>query len=216
MRTGRGACPRSNGKHDSNLSNARRVPEKSGSPHHAKWRLCYPLRALASRKTGMSSYSEKLRDPRWQKRRLEIMNRDGFACRRCGSKTETLNVHHLVYRNGCDPWEYDDDDLMTLCEPCHEQAEDQEALKEFRRFMALFRGRDEVTKGIAACLSLWAAKAQPEFIPEEAGSDTVMRAAIDYDKMRQGYYEACLNWNRRLMDAGLFRALKDYEKGGAK
>ena len=65
------------------------------------------------------TYSEKLRDPRWQKKRLEIMQRDGWACRKCFSRTKTLNVHHYFYRRGLEPWEYGDDALLTVCEDCH-------------------------------------------------------------------------------------------------
>ncbi len=32
---------------------------------------------------------------------------------------DTLEVHHLVYRNGAHPWEYDLDDLITFCRQCH-------------------------------------------------------------------------------------------------
>ena len=63
-------------------------------------------------------YADKLKDPRWQKKRLEIMNRDGFACVRCHKDFETLHVHHLKYSG--EPWEADNKDLMTLCESCHE------------------------------------------------------------------------------------------------
>lgn len=66
------------------------------------------------------TYSEKLKDPRWQRKRLEIMQRDGFKCCECGDTTKTLHVHHSNgYRNGLDPWEYADGELQTLCEPCH-------------------------------------------------------------------------------------------------
>lgn len=65
------------------------------------------------------NYSEKLKDPRWQKRRLEILNRDKFGCRLCTNKDLTLHVHHLRYVNGIAPWEYPSDDLMTLCANCH-------------------------------------------------------------------------------------------------
>lgn len=67
----------------------------------------------------MKSYSEKLRDPRWQKMRLEIMQRDGFACRICHDEASTLNVHHRYYISGNDPWEYPLGALVTLCENCH-------------------------------------------------------------------------------------------------
>lgn len=65
------------------------------------------------------SYWEKLKDPRWQKKRLAIMERDRFACLECKAKDQTLHVHHRLYRKGLDPWDYDDGDLMTLCEGCH-------------------------------------------------------------------------------------------------
>ena len=71
-----------------------------------------------------TTYAEKLRDPRWQKMRLEVMDRDEFACQRCGAKHKTLNVHHMFYQKGKDPWEYDPDFLLTLCEGCHANVED--------------------------------------------------------------------------------------------
>ena len=68
------------------------------------------------------TYAEKLKDPRWQKKRLEIMQRDEWKCCNCESSNNTLNVHHKAYINGNDPWEYPDFYLMTLCESCHEVA----------------------------------------------------------------------------------------------
>ena len=65
------------------------------------------------------TYSEKLRDPRWQKKRLEIMQRDSWECQRCGDAETTLNVHHYCYENGKEPWDYDSSLLVTLCEICH-------------------------------------------------------------------------------------------------
>lgn len=67
----------------------------------------------------MSAYSEKLRDPRWQKKRLEIMSRDDFKCVVCEHDEITLNVHHTFYRKGADPWDYPNSSLVTLCERCH-------------------------------------------------------------------------------------------------
>lgn len=68
-----------------------------------------------------SSYGEKLRSPKWQKRRLEILNRDNFSCRLCGDKESQLHVHHLRYEKGADPWDYSDISLVTVCENCHEE-----------------------------------------------------------------------------------------------
>jgi len=67
----------------------------------------------------MSEYSEKSKDPRWQRRRLDILNRDNWSCLVCGDKTSTLNVHHKWYKKGMEPWEYQDNCLATLCENCH-------------------------------------------------------------------------------------------------
>lgn len=67
----------------------------------------------------MSSYAERLKDPRWQRRRLEILSRADFACKECGAKDRTLHVHHKLYRKGAMPWEYEDRFLVVLCESCH-------------------------------------------------------------------------------------------------
>ncbi len=65
------------------------------------------------------SYFEKLRDPRWQKRRLEVFEKDFWECQMCGNKELTLNVHHRYYIPRKQPWEYPDEMLATLCENCH-------------------------------------------------------------------------------------------------
>lgn len=66
-------------------------------------------------------YWEKPKDPRWQKRRLEIMQRDDFTCIDCGDSSSSLNVHHCFYIKSMEPWEYPDDMLKTLCEQCHKK-----------------------------------------------------------------------------------------------
>jgi len=64
------------------------------------------------------SYKDDLKDGRWQKKRLEIMQRDNFECLKC-HEPHQLNVHHLYYKNGLKLWEYDDDSMVTLCDDCH-------------------------------------------------------------------------------------------------
>lgn len=63
-------------------------------------------------------YIEKLQDPRWQKKRLKIFERDGWRCVNCGRDEQTLHVHHVKYSNG-EPWEVEDSSLLTLCHDCH-------------------------------------------------------------------------------------------------
>ena len=69
------------------------------------------------------TYGEKLKDPRWQKKRLEVMERDGFTCKLCNEDTKTLHVHHKSYQFGKKPWDYELDNFDTLCVPCHELEE---------------------------------------------------------------------------------------------
>lgn len=66
------------------------------------------------------SYSEKLRDPRWQKLRLLIFQRDEWTCQSCGCTENNLQVHHLKYLPGIEPWEYEHHYLVTYCDKCHE------------------------------------------------------------------------------------------------
>lgn len=65
-------------------------------------------------------YAELLLRPEWKERRLQILKRDNYTCQRCGVRGKKMNVHHLRYDKSVMPWEYDDKDLITLCEECHE------------------------------------------------------------------------------------------------
>lgn len=67
------------------------------------------------------TYAEKLKDPRWQKKRLEIMNRDNFTCQKCGDTKTTLVVHHFEYSG--EPWDVKNEGLITVCETCHKVIE---------------------------------------------------------------------------------------------
>ena len=66
----------------------------------------------------MKAYAEKLKDPRWQKKRLEVLSRDDWACVHCGETRLTLHVHHLKYTKG-EPWDISSEYLETLCKDCH-------------------------------------------------------------------------------------------------
>ena len=66
------------------------------------------------------TYAEKLLDPRWQQMRLRVFDRDGWKCRCCGNSQVTLNAHHPVYHPLAEgPWDYDVDEIITLCSECH-------------------------------------------------------------------------------------------------
>jgi hypothetical protein len=67
------------------------------------------------------TYSEKLRDPRWQKKRLKIMRYAHWRCQICGAKDSTLHCHHSYYTRGKEPWQYPDGAIICICEGCHEK-----------------------------------------------------------------------------------------------
>src|SRR5687767_732853 len=73
----------------------------------------------------MSGYSELLRDPRWQKKRLQILERENWTCETCGATDQELHVHHGYYERDKMPWDYHDDTLHCLCWECHSLAEMQ-------------------------------------------------------------------------------------------
>lgn len=65
-------------------------------------------------------YFEQYKDPRWQKFRLKILEKDGFKCTQCGDDKSPLNAHHLYYISKRKPWEYPIGCVLTLCDTCHE------------------------------------------------------------------------------------------------
>jgi hypothetical protein len=73
------------------------------------------------------TYSEQLKHPNWQRRRLERLNAVNFMCESCEETQKTLHVHHHRYVKGRMAWEYDDDELSVLCEDCHAQEHDVRA-----------------------------------------------------------------------------------------
>lgn len=68
--------------------------------------------------TTQSAYSRKLASPKWQKKRLIILNRDKWKCRYCGDDKTELHVHHLKY-TGKNPEDAPNKDLITACADCH-------------------------------------------------------------------------------------------------
>ena len=61
--------------------------------------------------------SDVYADPRWQRKRLGVLARDGWRCFACLDSQSELHVHHLTYSGA--PWETPDCFLQTLCVSCH-------------------------------------------------------------------------------------------------
>ncbi len=71
---------------------------------------------------GWVSYKEKLRDVRWKRRRDDLLRQRNYTCCECAQPLTTgtmdLQVHHVVYISGLDPWDYPDELLLVVC-PSH-------------------------------------------------------------------------------------------------
>ena len=80
------------------------------------------------------TYSDKLRDPRWQQKRLKLLEATEWKCQSCESGTTNLQVHHQYYLRNTDPWDYEDDCYKVLCENCHEIY--QKSMESAHKFIA--------------------------------------------------------------------------------
>lgn len=67
-------------------------------------------------------YEDELQTNEWFEKRQEILKRDGYQCTKCGIEFVTMQVHHkFYYVPPIKAWQYEDDDLITLCKECHEE-----------------------------------------------------------------------------------------------
>ena len=86
------------------------------------------------------TYVEKLRDRRWQARRLRVLNRGGFRCECCRRDDRSLHVDHGYYVPGREPWEYELETLHCLCDKCH--AELTKVRRQVHRALGFLHPRD--------------------------------------------------------------------------
>jgi|SRR6185503_697763 len=114
-------------------------------------------------------YREKLLDPRWQMKRLEVLKNAGAKCEYCGSGVKTLHVHHAYYERGVQPWEYPNESLTALCKDCHEEVE-QKKLRLLKLNVPLL-GLDQVYGyAEAACNIMMGQPVNPNNYEEAVGA----------------------------------------------
>lgn len=77
------------------------------------------------------NYSYQLKSPKWQKKRLDILNLRGFKCEKCNCEENQLHVHHRFYLKNRKAWEYDNDVFQVLCYICHENEHKKEDQQKF-------------------------------------------------------------------------------------
>lgn len=62
------------------------------------------------------------RSYKWQKKREEILKRDHFECQDCkknGKYTRATDIHHIKNLVDHEDLALDDNNLISLCESCH-------------------------------------------------------------------------------------------------
>ena len=62
---------------------------------------------------------------RWKRKAEKIKRRDGYKCvwcRRYGKSVSAVVVHHIKHADEWLELAYDDDNLVSLCQACHNKA----------------------------------------------------------------------------------------------
>lgn len=58
------------------------------------------------------------KDKRWKALQAKIFERDCWCCVSCGDAQSKLFVHLKTFYPGKKPWEYPENELVSLCEDC--------------------------------------------------------------------------------------------------
>ncbi len=75
-----------------------------------------------SKEEWQEEYRQQRLDPRWQKKRLKVLEYAEWRCQCCGNRNDrTLHVHHSYYTKGKKCWDYPTGALIAVCDCCHEK-----------------------------------------------------------------------------------------------
>jgi hypothetical protein len=78
-----------------------------------------------------SSYSQLLSTDEWRNFASSVRQRKGNFCQMCKRGGLITQVHHVFYESTRSITDYQDDELMVLCEGCHKDVHEQ--LRAFRK-----------------------------------------------------------------------------------
>ena len=132
---------------------------------------------------GFENYNEFLKTDEWKQIAQMVKERDGHKCVICGS-TENLNAHHIGYDGDC----LDENDIVTLCNRCHECLHD-----------GIETMRDAVSGGVYKMLS-------------EKLSDIVLDFYKRSFTKSGGRFEVCNHENFLKLQAVLDKSIKNQIK----
>ena len=127
-----------------------------------------------------NSYEEFLNTEEWKQVAEMVKDRDGNRCVICGS-TENLNAHHIGYDGDC----LDENDIVTLCNRCHECLHD-----------GIETMRDAVSGGVYKMLS-------------EKLSDIVLDFYKRSFTKNEGRFEVCNHENFLKLQSVLDKSIKN-------
>ena len=126
------------------------------------------------------NYKEFLKTEEWKHIAQMVKERDGQKCVICGS-TENLNAHHIGYDGDC----LDENDIVTLCNRCHECLHD-----------GIETMRDAVSGGVYKMLS-------------EKLSDIVLDFYKRSFTKNEGRFEVCNHENFLKLQSVLDKSIKN-------
>lgn len=99
------------------------------------WDEIFAIKRMKERKQEMQidyhsqEYIDYLKSSTWRKRCNQLKKQRGNRCENCQAEGVRLEVHHLNYDH---LGHEQDDDLMILCEGCHEHADRERTRKSNR------------------------------------------------------------------------------------
>lgn len=69
--------------------------------------------------------------PKWRRKRQQILKRDNYMCQHCkryGKAVQATTVHHIKHADEYPELAYDDKNLVSLCEGCHNKQHPEKAI----------------------------------------------------------------------------------------
>lgn len=73
---------------------------------------------------------ELYKSAKWKRKRAAILKRDRYMCQWCkryGRTVEATTVHHIKHADEYPELAYVDDNLVSLCDACHNKAHPEKA-----------------------------------------------------------------------------------------
>lgn len=162
-------------------------------------------------------YQQSLQSGEWKSFAARIRKDRGNSCECCKRGNIELNVHHIAYEEGKQPWEYAHDDVVLLCRGCHRELHDQ--LKQFRRFV-FGKMTPQSFKILNGALSVAFDKHDPlkfahalaDFVGTPSVVDRHSKAWLEFEKAKSDI-EATSDSAIRRADGQSYAATNDHHRG---